>query len=245
VTLLAWRARSLTAGGAVAAWAVGTLVITGTGWSGGAVLAVFFVSSTVVGRVFPAAPGLDSKGERRDAWQVGANGGPAALGALIGLEQPSLGLWLVAGSLAAAAADTWATSLGARSRTPPRLLLVGGPVPPGTSGGMTGVGTLAAAAGAAVVATTAVIAGAELALLPVATLIGFAGMVADSALGARWQERFHCAACDVPSEWPVHRCGTLTVRQGGLRWLDNDGVNLAATALAAGLAGGAWLVCSR
>jgi uncharacterized membrane protein len=35
------------------------------------------------------------------------------------------------------------------------------------------------------------------------------------------------------------------VRQGGLAWLNNDGVNLAATALAAALTGAAWLASSR
>ena len=100
-------------------------MLLGTGWAGGAVLAAFFVSSSVVGRLAPRPGRLDAKGERRDALQVAANGGPAALGALLGLHEPALGLWLVTGSLAAAAADTWATSLGALSRTPPRRLLVG------------------------------------------------------------------------------------------------------------------------
>jgi uncharacterized membrane protein len=117
-------------------------------------------------------------------------------------------------------------------------------VPPGTGGGMTAAGTLAAAAGALVVAATAVAAGASLALLAVATLIGFAGMVTDSLLGAVWQGRYHCAACDVASEWPVHRCGARTLHQGGFAWLNNDGVNLAATALAAVLAGAIRLCCS-
>lgn len=242
--MLAWRLRSLSTGGAVAAWAVGTLVVAGTGWRGGAVLAAFFVSSTLVGRLSPAAPGLDPKGERRDAWQVGANGGPAALGALLGFDHPSLALWVVTGSLAAAAADTWATSLGAHSRTPPRLLLLGRTVAPGTGGGMTVTGSLAALAGALVIAAAAVAVGAGPALLPVATTIGFAGMVVDSALGAWVQGRYHCTACGVASEWPVHRCGARTVREGGMAWLNNDGVNLAATALAAAAAGSAWLACS-
>jgi uncharacterized membrane protein len=73
VALVAWRLGTLTRGGAVAAGMVGTAVVTGTGWSGGAVLAAFFVSSSAVGRLAPR-PALDVKGERRDAWQVGANG---------------------------------------------------------------------------------------------------------------------------------------------------------------------------
>ncbi|MBA3658335.1 MAG: DUF92 domain-containing protein, partial [Gemmatimonadales bacterium] len=77
-------------------------------------------------------------------------------------------------------------------------------------------------------------------LFPLATLIGFAGMIADSMLGASLQGRFHCPRCDRSSEWRRHRCGTATIHRGGLAWLDNDRVNLSATALAAGLSLAAW-----
>jgi uncharacterized protein (TIGR00297 family) len=222
---------------------VGALVLAGTGWEGGAVLAAFFVSSSVVGRVTPGTLRSDAKGERRDRHQVVANGGPAALGALLvllGNFDPALGLWVVTASLAAAAADTWATSLGALSPTLPRRLYFGPGVAPGTSGGMTLVGTLGAAAGAAVVATVGAAVARSPGLAAAGTLVGFAGMVADSALGALAQGRFHCPACAADSEWRVHRCGTRTIRKGGVAWLDNDGVNLAATSLAAVFAVLAW-----
>jgi len=106
---------------------------------GGAVLAAFFVFSTAVGRLVPRRPGFDTKGERRDQYQVVANGAPPPWRAA-GLHDPGLGLWVVTGSLAAAAADTWATSVGGMSRRGPRLLLLGRAVPPGTSGGMTAAG---------------------------------------------------------------------------------------------------------
>jgi uncharacterized membrane protein len=217
---------------------VGSAVLAGTGWQGGGVLAAFFVSSSLVSRGAPVPPGLDPKGERRDHRQVLANGGSAALAALLGLRHPELGLWLVTGSLAAAAADTWATALGARSAAPPRLVLVGAPVPPGTSGGMTPLGTAGGAAGALLVAGAGALAAGAAALLPVAALVGFGGMVLDSALGAGAQGRFRCPRCAQPSEWRRHRCGSPTIREGGLPWLDNDAVNLAATA---GAACAAWL----
>jgi uncharacterized protein (TIGR00297 family) len=245
VALLAWRARALTAGGALAAAAVGTVVLLGTGWAGGAVLAAFFFSSTLVGRLTPPRPRLDEKGEQRDAGQVLANGGPAALAALaalLGINRPDLGVWMVTGSLAAAASDTWATSVGGLSRAGPRRLFFGAAVPPGTNGGMTAAGNIGGVAGAALVAGVGALALGAAGLAPLGTLVGFAGMVLDSALGALLQGRFHCPACEVASEWRLHRCGARTVRIGGFAWLDNDGVNLAATALAAVLAAGAWRV---
>ena len=239
VALAGWRAGSLTGDGAVAATVVGTLVLAGTGWEGGLVLAAFFVSSSAIGRLLPAPAG-DAKGERRDRHQVVANGGPAALAALVGNFDAALALCMVTGSLAAAAADTWATSVGGLSPRAPRRLLFGASVAPGTSGGMTAVGTLGGLAGAALVAITGGLAGGGVRLAVVGTLVGFAGMVADSALGAAAQGRFYCPACDAASEWPVHRCGARTIRRGGFAWLDNDGVNLAATLFAALLAGLAW-----
>jgi uncharacterized protein (TIGR00297 family) len=210
-------------------------VLRGTGWAGGAVLAAFFISSNLVsragGRVLRT--GLDPKSDRRDLWQVYANGGPAALAAVVAPADTGLAIWLVTASLAAAAADTWATSIGQLSRMPPRLLWSGRTVPAGTSGGVTLAGSAGAAAGAAIVAATGAVSAGHPFLFPVATLIGFAGMLADSLLGGALQGRFHCPRCDQPSEWRVHRCGSATVRRAGLAWLNNDGVNFLATALAA------------
>ena len=230
----------LSRSGALAGWALGAMVLAGTGWKGGGVLAAFFVSSSLVSRGAPAPRGLDPKGDRRDHRQVFANGGVAAVGALLGFRDAELGLWLLTAPLAAAAADTWATALGARSATPPRLILGGAVVPSGTSGGVTPLGSAGAAAGALVVAAAGALAGGTLALLPVAALVGFGGMALDSALGAAAQGRFRCPRCGERSEWRRHRCGSETIPQGGLPWLDNDGVNLAATAGAACLAWAAW-----
>ncbi|MFL5516924.1 MAG: DUF92 domain-containing protein [Gemmatimonadales bacterium] len=243
VSLAGWRAHALSGSGAVAAWMVGTLVLWGGGWQGGAVLAAFFVSSSLVSRLTLPASGLDPKGDRRDHRQVWANGGPAALGALLGFCCGEAGLWVITGSLAAAAADTWATAIGSRSGTPPRLLWSGRIVPPGTNGGVTVLGSVGALAGALLVAATGALASGGPRLLPLATAIGFAGMLLDSTLGAVLQGRFLCPACGASSEWRVHRCGTPTVRQGGIAWLDNDGVNLAATTAAALLALAGWVLC--
>ncbi len=234
---------TLTGSGALAAWLVGTVVLYGTGWQGGGVLAAFFVSSTLVSRGAPPPRGLDPKDNRRDHRQVLANGGVAAAAALLGLRHPGLAVWLLTSALAAAAADTWATAFGARSAVAPRLILDGSVVPPGTSGGVTLLGSAGGAAGAMLVAGTGAIAAGMPALLPVAALVGFGGMLLDSALGAAAQGRFRCVECAERSEWRVHRCGRPTAHEGGLAWLDNDGVNLAAGvgAAAAGWVAWAWL----
>jgi uncharacterized protein (TIGR00297 family) len=237
----AWRTGTLTATGAAAAWSIGFPVLYGTGWQGGAVLAAFFISSNLVSHLLPAPLGaLDPKGDRRDHWQVYANGALAGVAGAIGAVNFPLGIWLVTCVLAAAAADTWATSLCGRSSLRARLIWSWRTVPAGTSGGMTAAGTAAAAAGALLVGATAALVTHTPVLLPVATLIGFLGMVADSTIGALLQGRFHCAACNMASEWKVHRCGTPTARTSGIAWLNNDVVNFLATGSAAIAGLGTW-----
>jgi uncharacterized protein (TIGR00297 family) len=242
--LIAWRFRTLTGSGAAAAWSIGFLMLYGTGWQGGAVLAAFFISSNLVSRWFPSPPqALDPKGDLRDHWQVYANGALAGVAGAIGTANLRLGLWLATCALAAAAADTWATGIGSRSSLPARLIWSSRVVPVGTSGGMTAAGTAAAAAGGLLLGIVGALVSGIPTLLPTATLVGFLGMVVDSTLGSLFQGRFHCAACNVASEWRVHRCGRETARTSGIAWLNNDVVNFFATgsATAAGLATWYWL----
>lgn len=230
----AWRAGSLGRSGGAAAALVGAAVLWGTGWWGGAILLTFFIGSSALSRICPdpAALGGEAKGGRRDAGQVLANGGAPALGALFGLAEPTAGLWVLSIGLAAAAADTWATALGATSPTPPRHLLSGRLVPAGTSGGVTWRGTLGGALGATAVGVAGWGATADPRLLLAAAVLGTSGMLLDSLLGATLQGRFHCDACGVLTERPVHRCGTTARPVGGMRWLTNDGVNGLTTCLA-------------
>jgi len=242
VAFLAWLVGALSRTGALAAGGIGTFVLWGTGWAGGAVLLTFFVPSIVVSRGLPdpTITLLDPKDHRRTHWQVLANGGVAALGGLLGVASPGLGLWVVTTSLAAAAADTWATAWGARSPMPPYSIITGLPVPGGTSGGVTLTGTLGGALGGTLVAICAAILTHDAWLL-VAGGVGFLGMAADSVIGALWQGKFRCGTCNCATERRVPRCGTRATPVSGVVWLTNDGVNALATALS-GL-GGAALWC--
>jgi len=243
---LAWRLDTLTAAGAVAAAIVGVAVLSGTGWGGGIVLGTFFITSTAVSRGFPSEEhGRTFQGVRRNAWQVTANGGAAALGGLIGVAHTGLGWWVVTAALAGAAADTWATEIGKAKGGKPRDLLTRQPVPAGTSGGITKAGTLAGAAGAAVIGLVAGVVTGWPTLAVAGLVIGFVSMMADSALGAAWQVRYSCPACQVECEDSRHRCGAAAEYQRGIPWLNNDTVNAVATTFAAG-AGGLWwlLACA-
>ena len=247
VAAAGWQARALTPGGALAATLVGAAILMGAGWAGAAALAAFFISSSAVSRFEPTNPPRagDPKGNQRDHWQVLANGGPAALGALLARDQSSLAIWITTSSLAAAAGDTWGTAIGAWSRTPPRHLLTWRPVPPGTNGGITPLGCLGALVGAGLVAVSASLVARQPWLAGVGAALGFGGMLLDSALGASVQGRFRCPTCAQASEWRVHRCGSATVPTGGVVWLDNDGVNGLASGAAALAGWAAWFWLAR
>ncbi len=240
VAAAGWVARALAPGGAVLAVVIGTAVLWRTGWPGAAVLGAFFVGSSVMSRLAPdpASRRQEAKGPRRDGAQVLANGGPAALGALFDALAPGAGIWIVTGSLAGAAADTWATAWGGWSPDPPRDVLSGRRVSPGTSGGVTLVGTAGSLAGAASVAGAAVFAGSPGTLGLAALVVGVAAMLLDAVLGSGVQGRFYCDRCAASTEQRVHRCGARARHVGGWSWLSNDGVNAFATSF--GAAGG-WL----
>ncbi len=234
VAAAGWQARALTLRGALAAVLLGTAILSGGGWEAGAVLLTFFVAGSAVSRLMPEpATAFDTKGDRRDEWQVLANGAAPAAGAWLTRDQGTLPLWIVTVSLAAAAADTWATTWGARSGSMPRHIVTGQPLPRGSSGGITARGTIGGALGGLLVGTAGGLVSSSLSLALAATVIGTLGMLLDSLLGALLQGRFRCPTCNQLSERRWHRCGSRTVREAGWSWLGNDGVNALATLCAA------------
>jgi uncharacterized protein (TIGR00297 family) len=216
----------LTPRGAAAAALIGGAVALGAGWRGLGLLLVFFVSSSALTR----------GGGRRTPVQVWANGGVAAAAALLSLAAP-WGTLAFAGALSAATADTWSTEIGARGGQRPRLITSGHVVPAGTSGGVTWIGSLGGVAGAGLLSLSAALLGlvsAGGAVLVAAA--GVTGGLADSLLGAKLQARFRCPACGAAGESAVCPCGAPAEVTAGVRWLSNDVVNLACTAMGAAVA---------
>jgi uncharacterized protein (TIGR00297 family) len=235
-------ARVLTLSGAIAAALLGAVVFGVGGWEWALILISFFVSSNLLSRLAGKhKSGLNekfSKGSRRDAWQVLANGGVSGLAVILHGFFPASPLpWLAfVGALAEANADTWATELGVLSPTAPRLITNLKLVERGTSGGVSAIGTLAAWLGAGFIAILAGFfppagfAGFNLTTFFWLSLAGLAGSLLDSLLGASCQAIYLCPACHKETErHPLHTCGRVTIHRRGWRLMNNDWVNGLAT----------------
>ena len=250
VALLAYRRRSLTRSGVTGAVITGTTTVGFGGWAWGLSLIFFFVSSSLLSHFRErdkaiVAEDKFSKGSERDILQVAANGSVATLLALVyGLSPSSIARCACEagyiGAFATAMADTWATELGTLSTQPPRLITTGKRTPPGTSGGITLLGTGVAAVGATAL-------GLFYALLQrqrhvtfslIGLISGLAGSLFDSFLGATVQAMYYCPSCKKETERHIHNCGTQTVPLRGISWVNNDVVNFLATAFGAVVAMG-------
>jgi uncharacterized protein (TIGR00297 family) len=242
---LGWKRSALTADGALAATAVGASTFGAGGWPAGLSLIAFFVTGSALSRR-TSVPGelAASKGHRRDAVQVLANGGFGALGAALSGLGYSRGRGAALGGLAAAAADTWASEIGVRSPSPPRSIMTGDIVLPGTSGGVTPLGWAAATGGSLIVGLTWMLSSDRRpAALGVALVAGLAGSLADSVAGATIQAGYCCPVCGAPAESPGQHCGQFRQLVRGHAWVTNDVVNGIGTAAGAGV--GALLLPSR
>jgi uncharacterized protein (TIGR00297 family) len=231
VALIARRARSLTASGAIAATVIGALAVAAD-WTWGALLIVYFAVSTALSRFGKTSKerrigSIVAKSGPRDANQVLANGAMFAAAALAFVVRPDI-RWITlgAGSLAASAADTWATEIGTLYGAKARSILTWRVVPVGTSGGISAIGTLAAIAGAGFVAFVTSLLGWTPIVARNVMVGGVGGALLDSLLGATIQSRRWCDTCERETERTLHDCGNQTRRLRGVSWLDNDMVNV-------------------
>jgi uncharacterized protein (TIGR00297 family) len=230
IAALACRAHALSRSGAFAAWAVGAVVFGVGGWPASGALLTFFFTSSLLSRWRrrqKQSLGYE-KGGRRDAGQVLANGGVAALCLLLTAFGIKAGTLSFLAALAAANADTWATEIGSAAGGRPYDIRTGRPVEAGASGAVSLPGTLAALAGAALLG---VFAGSPK-TFAVVMLAGFGGALCDSLLGAavqaQWRDPVH------PGRWTEQPQAGLPER--GVRGVGNDLVNWLCTLSAAGLA---------
>lgn len=204
IASLAYKKKSLSVSGLIAATIYGTGLYSFGGLFFFIVMISFFLSSSLLSRyknrekkVFDD---IYEKGGKRDYTQVIANGLPSFIFAYLFYltQNPTFALGLGT-SLAAANADTWASELGVLSKKNPVSIITGKPLSKGMSGGVTAFGTLASFLGALFISIIFTL-GYNLGAFPTTSLFiifilcligGFLGSLIDSFLGATVQGIFY------------------------------------------------------
>ncbi len=190
----AWLLRGVTAGGASAGFVIAAVVYIALGPGGFAsLLAVFLVAwaTTRIGHRRKQQLGVARDAGGRSAQQVAANLGAAAVFAVAAhwTRHPVLVVAAVA-ALAEAAADTAASECGEALSARAYMITSWRMVTPGTDGGISAPGTLAAMAAAVLIGATAAGAGViAWSMLPVVAGAAVFGTFVDSVLGATLEQR--------------------------------------------------------
>ena len=203
--MAAYLLRGVTRSGALAGTFSAFVIFLGLGWGGFVTLLVVFVLTWLCTRLGSAKKqqlGLAQDRAGRDAGQVLANVGSAAVFAALALRNH----WFVIASVAAlaeAAADTTQSEIGEIASGRAWLITTFREVAPGTDGGVSFPGMIAGTVAAVAVAITARSTGVvKPGLAGVAAAAGFLGTIIDSLLGATLERR---------------------------GWLNNNGVNFLST----------------
>ncbi len=237
VALAAILLNTLDARGFLASVAVGLAIVYGGGITWFFIVAIFFVlgvAFTLYKYGYKRRIGsAQEKGGARNWPNILANGGAASIFAIFNFFSPSpLFAALFLGAISTSAADTAATELGLLSHSKPRLITdLKRSVTPGTSGGVSFLGVLAAVLASVVIGLMALFLGLVaigLLVMVVCMLGGISGAFFDSFLGATVQRRGYCVVCLKPTEALKH-CGEATRLTGGVGFIENNVVNLLAT----------------
>ncbi len=192
--ILCIRFRKLTVAGALWAMLLGMVLHYGAGFSVLVLLAVFFLSATAATAYHKkekaAMLGKLVHEERRNAWQVLANGGVPMLAGLLALLYPekfNAGV-LIAAALSSATSDTLSSELGMVWGKRFFNITTFRKEAPGADGVVSVEGTLAGLLGAGMIATVFYLFNGGVTAFFIIIASGIAGNLTDSLLGA-WFER--------------------------------------------------------
>jgi len=230
IVILSFKAKFLNFSGSVATFILAVLIFGFGGWKWSVPILVFFIISSLLSKAGKKRKekfkNTFEKSGVRDYAQVVANGGLAGLFIFIHIFHPEplyYHLYLV--SLAAANADTWATEIGVLFKTTPRMITSFKKVEPGVSGAISFFGTFASFLGSLIIAFSGYFFSISLEHFIIITIAGFFGSIIDSFLGATIQGQYQCSVCALYTEKKIH-CDSLTNKEKGFRWLNNDLVNI-------------------
>lgn len=230
IVAFAYSARILTVKGILMALALDFAVSVSLGNFGFVMLVSFLMLSVLIDkikkRIKKQSDEITKKTGARDSVQVIANGLIPAIFALLYLFTHRF-VFVVAytAALAECFADTAASGFGMLSKNafdPFKMKRVDA----GLSGGMSVVGTTASLAAAVLILVIPIAFEVFTIKLWLAiSLCAFCGAILDSMLGSLLQSKYLCKQCFTITEKEIH-CGIKTEMISGVKWINNDVVNI-------------------
>lgn len=238
ITFVAYKKSSLNKSGFIAATVLGTGIYFFGGLWFSVIMVTFFISSSLLTKFKhnnkESLEKLNEKSGNRDYMQVFANGGLGLIFAfLYYLDSSPVFLLAYAASFAVATADTWASEIGVLSKKKPLNILNFKPLKNGMSGGVSILGTSFAFLGALFISSihfiVSIIIYKDIKLALVYSiyclLVGFAGSIIDSLIGASVQAQYYCESLDTITEKKSYKDKPNKLIKG-IPFVNNDVVNI-------------------
>ena len=230
----AYKLKLLTKSGAIAASVLAVFLFGFGGLKWLLPMMVFFILSSLLSKlrekVNPRVETFFEKSGTRDYMQVMVNGGAGGVLVIISIFYESYLIYLAyIGLLSVVCSDTWATEFGTLLKVKTYNIINFKPAEQGISGGVSLLGFIGSIFGPAVIAPTAHkwVGGDLVEFIMIVIFIGLLGNLFDSIMGSLFQAKYECIICGRVTENKLH-CNAVTISISGIRWLNNDLVNLIA-----------------
>jgi uncharacterized protein (TIGR00297 family) len=234
ISVIAFRIRFLTLSGGVATFLLAFLIFSLGGWQWTFPVLSFFIFSSFLSKLRekknPSVNNYFAKSGTRDFYQVLANGGLGGILVFINQIFPNaVWFYTYSGIIASSCADTWATEIGTMARHRTYDILRFRRVEQGSSGGVSLIGFGGSLCGALFISLISVlyVENNKIDFVLLVTIAGFAAALFDSFLGASLQAQYKCPVCEKIVDNKIH-CSNNAVKFRGIKFLNNDLVNLAA-----------------
>ena len=225
--LISYLKRALTMPALILAVLFSTLITYFGGLTSFIILVVAFLGS-IITKLFHKS----KKSNKRKLIQIISNVGIGALSLIIyKFTSNDLYLLIYASVMAESLADTLASDIGVLSKSEPINILTFKKGERGLSGNISFLGLTSALIGSLLIGTIYYI-GMDKSITSFIIIIlsGFLGSLIDSILGASIQVKYKCTKCKKITERKEH-CGKKTNYYKGIKWIDNNLVNLLSNAI--------------
>ena len=225
--LIAYLKRALTMPALILAVLFSTLITYFGGLTSFIILVVVFLGSIITKLFYK-----NKKSNKRKLIQIISNVGIGVLSLIIyKFTSNDLYLLIYASVMAESLADTLASDIGVLSKSEPINILTLKKGERGLSGNISFLGLISALIGSLLIGTIYYI-GMDKSITSFIIIIlsGFLGSLIDSILGASIQVKYKCEKCKKITERKEH-CGKKTNYYKGIKWIDNNLVNLLSNAM--------------